>query len=346
MKFSNFSLVAMSLISVATLFSCSNEVTHFATTDMTWAEFYAGELGAPASELEANGYDAVTSATMQKTKRYSQCIVSEDGSQIIGVKNVAVGMTNSVYKKLSQEQKARYTFLNDTTITVYKTLAKDGSFGHYLYNVVTPENVTTSISSTSPWGNYVVGVRGADLKGSILGVVLTDNEGGKYGLKPLENIWFNAGELGFCVAEFTEPRGNHPSYKNTKNLEGKTITSVTYIMDGADAIYIETDLLVKKQNGAKLTVGEAQGKKDVKVSIEGVPEGYALTKVSTRVGREMKVLTEEEYTFADGVLTLNGTPTPGMYTILFENDEYVDLQASVGVDMESVSRNMPPMQRR
>ena len=67
---------------------------HYATTDMTFAEFYAGELQQSADVLAQDGVDVVTSATSGKSSRFTASVVSEDGHQITGVKAVSVSMTD------------------------------------------------------------------------------------------------------------------------------------------------------------------------------------------------------------------------------------------------------------
>ena len=69
-----------------------NKLKYFATTDMTWAEFYAGELSKPSSSIVAE-YDGVTAAT-PKVLRFSGMIV--DSTSCKGVKSVNVAMTELV----------------------------------------------------------------------------------------------------------------------------------------------------------------------------------------------------------------------------------------------------------
>lgn len=329
----NILTIAASAAAAVLAASCtSSEITRFATTDMTWAEFYAAEVGASSSELEQNGYDAVTSATMNRTKRFTNHNVSEDGQFIYGPKNVAVGMTESVYKTLSEEQKARFTFYEDSTFTACKVMDKNGNFGKYTSTAVTASDVTPSISSgsSSNWGNYTVSLRGLKIEGAYHGVVVTDNEGNKYGLKTLDNIWLNATELALNVAEFSL-RGNKPSYKNTASLEGKTITNITYIMSGKDAISVDTDLFVKTLCGATVSAAEAKAGKDVKVAIEGLPEGYTVVSVRSGAGRQAVALTDEQYSFENGTLTLLGDITPSAYRVNFQSEQYTDLAVSFEV---------------
>lgn len=332
MKFTTFALSALALAGAVSAWNASpsrEKIQYFATTDMTWAEFYAGELGEGASTLEENGYDAMTSATKQKTKRYTQCVVTEDGAQITGVARVGVGMTAKVYKKLSAEQKKRFTFVKDSVFPAYKTLDAKGNFGKYTAQIAKVDTVQPKILSggTSSWGNYTLQLSGLRLKEKVLGVVLTTQNGEKFGLKPLENIWLNAAELGFCVEDFVEPRGSHPGYRHTEGLQGKTIVNVTYIMLGAPEISIDVNLPVKTLSKAKIEIAEAKAGDAIKVQVNGLPAGYRLTEVRYREGRKMNRLTSEQFSLQGSELALKGNFPAATYTAIFQHDELSDLSA-------------------
>lgn len=325
--------VLLPVAAALALTACSSsEITRFATTDMTWAEFYAAEIGAPASKMEQMGYDAVTSATMSKSKRFTSNVVSEDGSTISGIKAVPVGMTESVYKKLSDDQKSRYTFIEGEPLESYKVLDKKGAFGRLICQVVDYADATAKIQSgqSSTWGNYTISVQGAELDGDCMGVILTCSDGTKVGLKALDNIWIRKSELGISVAEFTEPHGNKPTYKHTEVLEGKTITNITYLFNGADAVSIDTDLLVKKLCGAKVTVeGSLEGNSSVKAVVSNLPDGYTVASVRKGLGRGARALQAGEFTYSNGNLSITCDDAKDMYSITFQSDEYSDLTSSI-----------------
>jgi len=323
--------IAVTLI----LASCSSsEITHYATTDMTWAEFYAAEVGASPKAID-QAYDAVTSATKMKTKMFKQFIVTEDGSQITGVKDVPVAMTESVYKKLSKDE--RYTFVTDTVFASYKQADKKGQFGAWSAALTPLESADASISSGSNanWGNYIIRVNGAQLSGTCIGVVLTCTDGTKAGLKPLENIWMRISELAFCVAEFTEPRGNHPTYKHTEALQGKTITNIKYLFKDADAVSIDTDLYVKAICSAEVNAEVSVEGNEVTAAISGLPEGYSIT--SVRKGRfwGAKTLDPSAYSLTDGKLVINVEENPqDSYRVDFVSDTQSDLAVSFDLTPE------------
>lgn len=316
------------------------EIKYYATTDMTWAEFYAGELGQSSSALESEGYDAVTSATKSKAFRFP-IYTSEDSIQIIGPKAVSVGMTETVYNNLTDEQKKRFTFVSDTVFASYKTLKSDGSFSASNATTDTQSGITATLScgANAVWANYIVdlssleGVDAANLQGAIL----TTTNGKQYGLKPLDNLWLKTTEFAFCVAEFTNPHAT-PGYKSTADLEGKKLKNITYLLKGLNKVSVDLGgLYVKKQTTATATAGSVSAGSNQKVNItfSGVPSGesYAIAMVKKGSGRAAVTLTEDQYSFADGVLTINTEIASGdSYTVYFDNDNYASISATFTVE--------------
>ena len=108
-------LFVLSLVLLLGAGTCySAESYKFATTDMTWAEFYAGEVEKSSADLYADGLDAVSSPTARIANSFSQ-LTSESndigGRSITGVKAVQVRMSQEVYNLLSKDK--RYTFSDD-----------------------------------------------------------------------------------------------------------------------------------------------------------------------------------------------------------------------------------------
>ena len=85
------------------------ETYHYATTDMTWAEFYAGEVNQTSSELKAAELDAYTSATTRNYTSFplTSADVKDGKTYYYGLKGVQVRMTEEVYNTLSND--ARYS---------------------------------------------------------------------------------------------------------------------------------------------------------------------------------------------------------------------------------------------
>lgn len=359
MKFNKLALATLTAAMVAGFTSCSDDdddkssedttIKYYATTDMTWAEFYAGELSESASALESEGYDAVTAATTKHPSQFTACVLA-DSSTITGVKAVNVGMTETVYNKLSETEKSRFHFLNDTTLSEYKQYNADGSFGKTV-NATADKQTPTAVSLTcgfdARWSNYVISMTGLDLTGLkdslnnmayLQGAILTTSDGSKYGLKPMNNLWLNASEVGFSIKEFNEVHGYAVAYKHTASLEGKTITNLTYILKDKPNISIDMNVLVKKQTSATVSVnGSVAAGTDVNVNLafSGVPSdaNYTIAKVQSGSGRGAKTLTEgTDYSYSNGVLTLNGTVAAGSYSVSFADDTYANIGASITVE--------------
>lgn len=320
-------------------------VKYFATTDMTWAEFYAGEIGKSESVLTSEGCDAVTSATRTKSAMFSASVV-KDSSIIIGVRDVNVGMTESVYKSLTADQKLRYKFVEGVTPIEYKQLNADGSFGKMNSKVVSqkPSAVSLSCGVDAKHDQYLIKMEGVDLAflrdsvtrqmSGLLGAVLTTTDGTKYGMRPLYNLWLNAAEFGFSVSQFTNVHGCEVGYKYTSSLEGKTIKNITYMAKDMDDVSIDMNVYVKKSTNATVSANELKAGSDPKVTLTfaGVPSdaNYKLATVKSGSGRSAVTLTEDKYTYADGVLTIKeDVVADATYSVSFVDDKYVNIGVSL-----------------
>ena len=313
---------------------------HYATTDMTFAEFYAGELNQSADVLLQDGVDVVTSATSGKASRFTASVVSADGHQITGVKDVSVSMTDEVYQSLSEDQKKRFTFVEDSVFASSKQLLANGSFSAYTVAPVVVDTINVSLSSgsLSNYGNYTLSLsvnRNAIPSGKLQGAVLTTTTGQKFALFPLANLWLNTAEIAFCVKDFTEPHGNHPNYSHTAGLQGKTISSITYYLKDMDNISVPCQIYVKRQTIASVTVDGAAVAGDnpiVPLLMNDVPDdaNYTIASVKKGAGRNAKALATDEYSYADGILTINGAVADGdNFTIVFNSDKYVSIGTSL-----------------
>ncbi|MBP5456994.1 MAG: hypothetical protein J6Y37_10865 [Paludibacteraceae bacterium] len=322
-----------------------SDTLHFATTDMAWSEFYAGELCQSASSLEADGVDVFTSATSGKATRFSACLSSEDGRQILGVKAVSVAIPEALYKALSVEEKRRFSFVEDTLFSEYKLLKSDGSFSAYNSTPVAKSGVTVSLNAGAfSWGNYGISLSGDITRDDIpsanlQGAIITTSNGQKYALTPLNNLWLNTLEMAFCVKEFVEPHGNHPAYTHTAGLQGKTITNITYLLKGMDNVSIDCNLYVKQQNAASLSLGASPAGKNpiIAIAFDNVPTdaNYTLAIVKKGSGRSAQVLAEEDYSYKDGSLTLNGEVESGTsFSVTFNSDKYISLTSSITITEE------------
>lgn len=334
---------------------------HYATTNMTWAEFYAGEIGENASALTEK-YDAVSTATTRFADRFNGFIseTSEAGSVFSGVKAVQVRMSEEVYNLLSTD--ARYTF-TDSEFTEYKDVNADGSFGEMVSETVNAEGVTIAFAGgkSNGHGNYRLNISGLsyDKLGvnlgtsydKFLGAKLETTDGKVYGMKPLHNLWIRgnlAEQIGFCVQDFTERNGTHLSYKHTEDLSGKTITKIIYMLKNQPDPVISCNVYVKQWTDAEITASvKAKPGENVTVTFTSndIPDGasYSLASVAKVQGRTSTPLTEgTDYTYSDGILTLIN-PAAGNYTANFSDTSstpYVDIVANINASEYYATTNM------
>lgn len=313
---------------------------YFATTDMTFAEFFEGELRVSAEALVADGVDVVTSATNGKASRFSSCVASESGNQILGVKAVSVSMTEDVYKTLTEAQKSRFSFVEDTVFASSKELLSNGSFSAYTSAPTVKEGVTVSLSSGSAtnWGNYVLSLgidRSTIASADLQGAVITTTTGQKFALTPLYNLWLNTAEMAFCVKDFTEPHGNHPAFTHTAGLQGKTISNVTYYLKGKDNVSIPCNVYVKQQTIASVAVdGSALPNINPTVFLDfkNIPSNanYSIATVKKGSGKAAKVLGAEKFNYADGILNIIDTSAVNdIYSVVFNSEKYVSIGATI-----------------
>ncbi len=256
----------------------------YGTADVPYADFYNGEINnvsAPANDsivtktdsiadlrTADGGYDAVSSATTSKWSQYkgSYSEGNDDGTgKILGVKS-PVRIDANVYAQLKilAANKAEginglidiansMTDVSTTPSKQYKTVYADGTVSAMQNNgadELSYDDISVSVTDNSPWGSYGFTVTGLptelSAKENLLGIVLTDSDGNKYGLKHGDNIFFKTGEFAFAIESMTEPHGNALQYKRFEGLDGKTITNIRYIINGYDDISVDTDLYLKK----------------------------------------------------------------------------------------------------
>ncbi len=346
----------------------------YGTANIPYADFFYGEMNDVAQNAtmqldaadpvtaagyrEEGMYDAVTSCTNSKSKRYDTSYYTENtenGSVILeGIKAVNIAVPASLYndaKKAIEEGKSCsnqllkiVSSLENVSETApasgeYKILNGDGTL-----TAMTTEtkelNVESSITASSPWGNYQVSVEFGNnnpdqpTTANMMGVIFETSDGKKYGMEHSQNLWLRTGEIAFAVKDgFVEPHKNTIDSKRSAGLEGKTITKITYLVkDGAD-IVIPTNLLVKY----KLADGQGITEPEEKVVFTNntfiptevqlaynVPESSSYKLTSVEYGGQ--VLSEgsyNDYTYDDstkvlsvygGVFAKTGV---GTYTLTF-----------------------------
>lgn len=311
-----------------------------------------------ASYRESGMYDAVSSATTNKYKSFFSSTYSEDntsgqGGSIIGMKDVNIAVPTSLYenakKAISDNKECSNKLLeiinsmtlSDTTPSEYKILNGDGTLTAMKSEVTEDTSDTLTIKTQSSYGQYEVDpvtsenspLSKLSARDSLLGIIVEDEDGKKYGMEHLENIW-HGGKFSFAVTEgFKEKHGNTIDYKRHEALQGKTIKKVTYLVkDGAD-IVINTNLKCKTlaaSDSIKATANDNfKDGATVSVDTAAVPSGSNYTLSSISMGKT--VLTEgTDYTYANNTLTIKATDNTGVgsYSMVFTDDTYSDIVVS------------------
>ena len=346
----------------------------YGTANIPYADFFYGEMNDVAQnatmQLDAADpvtaagyrdegmYDAVTSCTNSKSKRYDTSYYTENtenGSVTLeGIKAVNIAVPASLYndaKKAIEEGKScsnQLLKIAGSLENVSETAPASGEYkilnGDGTLTAMTTEtkelNVESSITASSPWGNYQVSVEFGNnnpdqpTTANMMGVIFETSDGEKYGMEHSQNLWLRTGEIAFAVKDgFVEPHKNTIDSKRSAGLEGKTITKITYLVkDGAD-IVIPTNLLCKYKlaDGQGITGPEEKVVytnntfTPTKVQLTyNVPEGSSYKLTSVEYGGQ--VLSEgsyNDYTYDDstkvlsvygGVFAKTGV---GTYTLTF-----------------------------
>lgn len=258
----------------------------YGTANIPYADFFYGEMNdvqqnaemqldaadpvTAAGYREDGMYDAVTSCTNSKSKRYATSYYTENtenGSVTLeGIRDVNIAVPTSLYKEAQEAIKEGENCSNQLLSIIgslknvsetapesgeYKVLNGDGTLTAMTTETKTL-TVDSSISTSSVWGNYQVSVEFGDnnvdqpTTANMMGVIFETSNGEKYAMEHSQNLWLRTGEIAFAVKDgFVEPHKNTIDAKRSKGLEGKTIKKITYLVkDGAD-IVIPTNLLCK-----------------------------------------------------------------------------------------------------
>lgn len=351
-------LVAASIPAVSA--KAADEYVYGTLSYLTYGEYFSSELGDSAA-VAADGYDTITSATTSKYKSFVNSAYTTDEStgetSIYGISNVPVRIEKSVYEAAVAGTNSAVASLlsrgfteSASELSVYKEIASDGSISAYvgLTNTDVAADASSSISTDTPWGNYIVYIYAND--GSALdsgknieGAYVTTTDGQSYPLYHSANLWFQAYEFSWAVEEdFTEPHGNKPYTASLTGLTGKTISSVTYIYKTTDESGVATfskntynvgELKVKNllddsasvtateanntnNNTADLTVTAPAGTNYNVASVGSLVEGTDYTVAATESGYAI--------TFAENVVA-------GAYTVTLSDDNYEDMTVDVVV---------------
>lgn len=328
----------------------------YGTANIPYADFFYGEMNevqqnaemqldaadpvTAAGYREEGMYDAVTSCTNSKSKRYATSYYTENtenGSVTLeGIRDVNIAVPTSLYKEAQEAIKEGKNCSNQllsiigSLKNVSETASESGEYkvlnGDGTLTAMTTETKTltvdSSISTSSVWGNYQVSVEFGDKNpdqpttANMMGVIFETSDGEKYAMEHSQNLWLRTGEIAFAVKDgFVEPHKNTIDAKRSKGLEGKTIKKITYLVkDGAD-IVIPTNLLCKYKlaDGQGITGPEEKVVytnntfTPTKVQLTyNVPEGSSYKLTSVEYGGQ--VLSEgsyNDYTYDDSTKVLS-----------------------------------------
>ena len=330
----------------------------YGTANIPYADFFYGEMNdvqqnaemqldaadpvTAAGYREEGMYDAVTSCTNVKSKRYETSYYTENtenGSVTLeGIRDVNIAVPTSLYKEAQEAIKEGKNCSNQllsiigSLKNVSETAPESGEYkvlnGNGTLTAMTTETKTltvdSSISTSSVWGNYQVSVEFGDKNpdqpttANMMGVIFETSDGEKYAMEHSQNLWLRTGEIAFAVKDgFVEPHKNTIDAKRSKGLEGKTIKKITYLVkDGAD-IVIPTNLLCKYKLAdgqgiigpeEKVVYQRGYGRTNVQMTYQ-VPEtsSYKLSSVKYD-GNELEQGAYAGYTYDEDkkILTVNG----------------------------------------
>ena len=354
------------------LYTTAEDKDVYGVANVPYADFYYAELdnnvtetndiadisksSDKASSLRAEHvYDAVTSATNKKSKKYGTTYTTDGEGTTVYVNGVktAVKINSKVYaaaKAVAASEVAtsnKLAEIADSIETVsdtlpdgyetYKTVNADGTLSALTATenagAIDSANTTATITSTSPWGNYQIDFENMpsdiDTKTNVLGVVLETSEGQKVALRHSENIYSKKTEIAFVVDDsFREPHGNVLYGKRFKSLSGQTITKITYLLSNKQSMTLNVNLRCAAQVSAdsKVTV-KSQTKYVLEQGATVILDTSKLpfkntAEVSVKMGKR-NVLDSSKYSYdvSTGVLTIkgNGGTGAGEYTVVFHD---------------------------
>lgn len=343
----------------------------YGTLNLNYANYYYGELNdiePEDSEISTTGqydkadlvneagleeegmYDAVTSATTTKSKAFGATFTedTETGANILGPSNVNVAISKLLYEDAKKaiedgvecknqllELVGNLENISEEAPAEYKVINSDGTISKTIGETKKAEGVTAEITTTSTWGNYEIDLEGLEVEtDGVQGVVMETSDGVLYGLQHLDNIWLQANELAFSVEEFTDPHDNVAGYKRFEDIQGKTITKITYLIGNGDDIEIETSLFCKEQLADEYmascpeTVLYSNTGTEIAIAFT-VPEDSSY--VISDVVKSRNSLDEGSYQLENGVVTLNSDCKPGEYKLVFSDEKYADLAVTCQV---------------
>ncbi len=218
----------------------------------------------------------------------------------------------------------------------YKTLSADGTYSATKFNVkATVTDAEATLKTSSRWGDYEIDVKETSTKylrntrsdadfavnSGIQGMILETTDGGKYGMRHMNEMWLKVYKVAFA--------------KDT-GLEGKTVNKITYIMaDGAyvyefaDGIYVKPQateewLFLRNLRTAPML--------SLQILINTKIRRYlfSIQQVSDMLQRQ-HILYRMRLT-TDGVVALDSTvarPENETYTVRVSSDDHADVSVQL-----------------
>ena len=345
---------------------------YFAKIDVPYADFYYGEIEKVQPEALENAaagqydvedqvtaagyrdegiYDSVTSATNAKSQRFEKSYFeqTDDGTNILGPSGVNVAIPKTLYDDVKAAIEngtecknplvdfvSEIDEVSEEVPAEYKVINSDGTLSQTIGTTTEAENVEVTFATVSTWGNYQIDFDGLEIESAdIQGALLETSDGTIYGLEHLDNLWLRANEIAFAAEEMTEPHGNTPSWQRFEDIQGKTITKVTYMLADQDDISIETDLYCKEllsdEYSIALDESVTYDKDGTKINITyTTPDDSSYSVESVAAGRA--AVEDTLYSVEDNVLTLGSDLKPGSYTVTFSDDKYASKKATTLVE--------------
>ncbi|SEL24542.1 dockerin type I domain-containing protein [Ruminococcus albus] len=301
----------------------------YGTMKIPYDKFYAAE----AENLSnAEGLDAVTSATVNKTRMNGEGQLfdgtynnaGEEGSDELGKIYGVVYPVAIKQEDLDALGENNYGFTATEKPEAYKTVTvTDGDVSFSEVNDENPETVSGSmtLNTNTPWGDYAANVTGKPENGTIIyGILIKTKDGGAYALRHEQNIWRNAEFSWTSGIKTAEPHGNTLDYKGFESLMGNTITELDYI---TAAGYVNVDVgevyVPVKFSGGIVVENTAVSAGKADITLTDVPEDFD---IEYNIEGLEAVFKDNSFTFE--------IANPGSYTLTAKDSKgkYADLSAS------------------
>lgn len=295
--------------------------------NIPYSDYYSLVLG---SELQV---DAVSSATSGKwqTQAGTYFAAADKGGQILGV-TVSVQVNEEdipdTWTAADAQSGAAYAYYPASEASGAYMEYADGSLKLTRAEASVVEGASASIVYNSNYGDYQLTVDGIGEIGTVYGVTLQTAEK-TYALRHLENIWRSGAQLAWSVGvKTTEQHGNTLSSAQYEDMQGSTITAVTYY--SSTGVYVvPTQLPVKKKTNVTIQAADGPaGEGSVEVTLSGtLPEDFAAEYTVAGLDTDYK----------EGTLSYTGAQA-GSYTLTVSDASgtYCELTASFTLSTQEV----------